>query len=554
MSVPNQSSSSKVGSYGAIPIPNRSTKPSKSMVFHSPYGSYKASNSLTGFASSYHRAQSFRSLEPRYKASRSYFQDDEALVDPDTFAPSPMGRKISHVLQSRPILDTSVFDEAAVDDASFADHSFADLSRAGSLHSYAASMFTADDSFAFRQVEDQDGKVVTMLAPRSTVAQTVFNSINVLIGIGLLALSKAMNYSGWYGGCFLLVFSACITYWTATLLSECMDTDPTLGTYADLGYKAFGSKGRLFISCLFSIELIGVGVSLIVLFADSLNALFPEISVTHFKLIAFCVLTPFSFLSLRVLSSISLLGIMCTISLVVTILLSGLTKPTSPGSLVDPMPTNIYPPSFHSLMVSFGIILGPFGSHSLFPALKSDLAQPEKFEKCLKITYSVGFLADVTMALIGFAMFGAGILNEITQSVLVTQGYPQFVYLLVSVCVSMVPIAKTPINAMPVISILEFTLGISAQQIDTPTLLQSAGRAGVKLFVNLMFVVIAIIYPEFDKIIGLSGASLCTIICIILPCAFYLKLCRPANAWFYHLVIVLAALLGIAATTAAITD
>ncbi|OBA18802.1 uncharacterized protein OGAPODRAFT_97268 [Ogataea polymorpha] len=524
------------------------------MVFNSPLGTSRTPNSLSGFASSFHRAQSFRSLEPRFKASRSYFQDDEELIDPDTMAPSAVGHKISTVLQGRPILDTSVFDEAAVDDASFADHSYADSSRANSLHSYAASFLTADDSFTLRQVEDRDGKVVTMIAPRSTVPQTIFNSINVLIGIGLLALSKAMTYSGWYCGIALLIFSACVTYWTATLLSRCMDTDPTLCTYADLGYKAFGARGRLLISVLFSIELIGVGVSLIVLFADSLNALFPQISVVQFKLIAFCVLTPFSFLSLRVLSGISLLGITCTISLVVTIVLIGLTKPDSPGSLIHPMPTNVYPDSFHNFLVSFGIILGPFGSHSLFPALKSDLAEPHKFQKCLSITYTVGFLADSTMAITGFAMFGAGIMNEITQSVLVTRGYPSFVYLLVSVCVSMVPIAKTPLNAMPVINIVEFMMNISPQQIDSPTLFQKALRVGAKLLVNMLFVLIAILYPEFDKIIGLSGASLCTMICIILPCAFFLKLCRPPHAWLYYTVIFVAAVVGIAATTAAITD
>ncbi|KAG7933949.1 hypothetical protein KL934_002871 [Ogataea polymorpha] len=554
MSASNNSPTGKPATYGAIPIPNRGAKPSRSMVFNSPLGTSRTPNSLSGFASSFHRAQSFRSLEPRFKASRSYFQDDEELIDPDTMAPSAVGHKISTVLQGRPILDTSVFDEAAVDDASFADHSYADSSRANSLHSYAASFLTADDSFTLRQVEDRDGKVVTMIAPRSTVPQTIFNSINVLIGIGLLALSKAMTYSGWYCGIALLIFSACVTYWTATLLSRCMDTDPTLCTYADLGYKAFGARGRLLISVLFSIELIGVGVSLIVLFADSLNALFPQISVVQFKLIAFCVLTPFSFLSLRVLSGISLLGITCTISLVVTIVLIGLTKPDSPGSLIHPMPTNVYPDSFHNFLVSFGIILGPFGSHSLFPALKSDLAEPHKFQKCLSITYTVGFLADSTMAITGFAMFGAGIMNEITQSVLVTRGYPSFVYLLVSVCVSMVPIAKTPLNAMPVINIVEFMMNISPQQIDSPTLFQKALRVGAKLLVNMLFVLIAILYPEFDKIIGLSGASLCTMICIILPCAFFLKLCRPPHAWLYYTVIFVAAVVGIAATTAAITD
>lgn len=39
-----------------------------------------------------------------------------------------------------------------------------------------------------------------------------------------------------------------------------------------------------------------------------------------------------------------------------------------------------------------------------------------------------------------------------------------------------------------------------------------------------MFVVVAIIFPSFDRIIALVGSFLCFTICVILPVLFYLKL------------------------------
>lgn len=560
-------------SYQAIPI-NRSIPHQRSTYFAS-IASPGVHNytSLSGFANSYQRANSFRSvsIEPRIKASRSYFKDDEELIDPHTFAPSTMGRKISTVFGARPLLNVNqhqpnVFDDA-VDDHSFVDHSFTDyvISR---QPSFTSSVFAAPgnalsrvlsndaDSIVVRQIETDDGTKLTMIAPQSTVPQTIFNCINALIGIGLLALSRAMVHAGFFWGTILLIYSVLITYWTATLLSECMDTDPTLCTYADIGYKAFGPRARLFVSLLFTVELLGVGVSLMVLFADSLNALFPSISLVQFKFIAFLVLTPFSFLPLRILSHISLIGIISTISLVFLIFFSGLIKTTAPGSLIDPAPSSFYPPSLLNLLASYGIILGPFGSHSLFPALKADLITPQKFEKCLKTTYSVGFFADASMTYLGFFMFGAGLLNEITQSVLLTSGYPKFVYFLTSVFVSFIPVAKTPINALPIINITEFLFGITPQQLEMagrqPTLLTKISSIAIKIGVNLMFVICAILYPEFDKIIGLSGSSLCTLICIVLPCAFYLKLCNPKHRWVYYSVMVIAIILGILSTAAAI--
>ncbi|GMF82381.1 unnamed protein product [[Candida] boidinii] len=67
-------------------------------------GSFKGVNSLGRFASSFQRAQSFRSLEPRLKAQRSYFlDDDDQLYDPNTLAPSRLGRKLSTVFNNSPV-------------------------------------------------------------------------------------------------------------------------------------------------------------------------------------------------------------------------------------------------------------------------------------------------------------------------------------------------------------------------------------------------------------------------------------------------------------------
>lgn len=51
-----------------------------------------------------------------------------------------------------------------------------------------------------------------------------------------------------------------------------------------------------------------------------------------------------------------------------------------------------------------------------------------------------------------------------------------------------------------------------------------ASRVCVRLFVVTFIVVMAIVFPEFDRIMALMGSCLCFTICIILPLAFYLKI------------------------------
>ena len=102
-----------------------------------------------------------------------------------------------------------------------------------------------------RKIEDEDGNVVTVLAGQSTAPQTIFNSVNVLIGVGLLALPVGLMKAGWVYGIPILLVCGLTTYWTACLLSKAMDTDDTIMTYADLGYAAYGSMAKLVISVLF---------------------------------------------------------------------------------------------------------------------------------------------------------------------------------------------------------------------------------------------------------------------------------------------------------------
>ena len=166
-----------------------------------------------------------------------------------------------------------------------------------------------------KHVQHEDGTHEDVVIGQSTVPQTIFNSVNVLIGIGLLSLPLAMKHAGWLLGLIFLVYSATTTSYTAKILAKCLDVDRSLVTYADLAYISFGQQARLVTSFLFCLELLGACVALVVLFADSLYALVPGLSILQWKLVCGVVLVPLNFLPLRFLSVTSILGIIsCTSS------------------------------------------------------------------------------------------------------------------------------------------------------------------------------------------------------------------------------------------------
>lgn len=156
---------------------------------------------------------------------------------------------------------------------------------------------------------EQDGKIVLAVAGQSTLPQTIFNSTNVLIGVGLLSLPMGIRYAGWICGMLLLAFSALVTAYTAGVLAKCMDVDASLITFADLAYISYGQKARIATSVLFMLELLAACVALVVLFADTLDLLIPGVGVTQWKVLCGILLIPLNFAPLRLLSFSSVVGI-----------------------------------------------------------------------------------------------------------------------------------------------------------------------------------------------------------------------------------------------------
>ncbi|KAL3445176.1 transmembrane amino acid transporter protein-domain-containing protein [Aspergillus insuetus] len=381
-----------------------------------------------------------------------------------------------------------------------------------------------------KQVQHEDGTRGNVVVGQSTVPQTVFNSVNVLIGVGLLSLPLAMKHAGWLLGLLFLLFAALTTAYTAKILAKCLDVDQSLVTYADLAYISFGHHARLVISLLFCLELLGACVALVVLFADSLHVLFPGLSIPQWQMVCGLMLMPLSFVPLRLLSVTSILGILSCTSIVAIIFIDGFLKPHAPGSLREPAQTYLFPENWTTLPLSFGLIMSPWGGHGVFPNIYRDMRHPHKYERSLWTTYIFTYSLDCTMAVLGWLMFGNMIRDEVTANVLRIKEYPQFLSLCIVVFIAIIPITKVPLNCRPLVATMEILCGLephaelNADYTERTKFMRKLLRVLIRIFVVAVIVVMAILFPSFDRIMALMGSALCFTICIILPLAFYLKI------------------------------
>ncbi|KAL2533914.1 Transmembrane amino acid transporter family protein [Abeliophyllum distichum] len=185
-------------------------------------------------------------------------------------------------------------------------------------------------------LEEKESKVSheIPITRRSSYGQAVLNGMNVLCGVGVLSTPYAVKEGGWLGLSILLIF-AVLSYYTGILLRYCLDSQPGIATYPDIGQAAFGTVGRITISIILYVELYACCIEFIILESDNLSSLFPnahlsiggfELNSHHlFALMSALAILPTVWLrDLSVLSYISAGGVVASVLVVACLFWVGL--------------------------------------------------------------------------------------------------------------------------------------------------------------------------------------------------------------------------------------
>ncbi|OBZ88152.1 Vacuolar amino acid transporter 1 [Choanephora cucurbitarum] len=361
---------------------------------------------------------------------------------------------------------------------------------------------------------------------KSSFLQSIFNSINILIGVGILSLPLGFKCSGWIISLIVFCFCFGLTNYTAKLLAKCLDKDPNSRTYGDMGAMAFGVRGRVFISFLFLTELVTCSVALVVLLCDGIDSLFPGQNPFLIRVISFVILTPTLFIPIRHLSYTSLLGILSVFSLFAVIVYDGLSKPNAPGSLHEMEPTaTLFPQADSNVPLSFGLIMAGFAGHAVFPTIYRDMKHPEEYKKMVNFTYIVTATVYLAVAACGYAMFGSSTMQEITQNLVLVPEYNKVLNRMAVYLIALNPIAKYGLTLNPVV--------LSWQMSLLPTLESWTNKAKWRkplvkcigiLMTSVLIITLATLIPNFDKVMSLLGALFSFLISGIFPIFCYLKL------------------------------
>ncbi|TYI29641.1 hypothetical protein ES332_A05G331000v1 [Gossypium tomentosum] len=348
--------------------------------------------------------------------------------------------------------------------------------------------------------------------------QAVLNGINVLCGVGILSTPYAAKEGGWLGLIILFTF-ALLSFYTGLLLRQCLDSQPGLETYPDIGQAAFGTYGRIALSIILYVELYACCVEYIILEGDNLASLFPNAYVSLgglvlspqrlFALMATLAVLPTVWLrDLSVLSYISAGGVVASILAVLCLFWVGLIDQVgfhNKGTTLN----------IATLPVAVGLYGYCYSGHAVFPNIYTSMANPNKFPSVLIACFAICSLLYAGTAVMGYTMFG-----EATESQF-TLNMPK------DLIASKIAVWTTVVNPFTKYALTMSPVAMSLEELIPSTHLKSHIYAIIiRTSLVISTLIVGLTIPFFGLVMSLIGSLLTMLVTLILPPACCLSILR----------------------------
>eukprot|EP00898_Chlorokybus_atmophyticus_P002793 jgi/Chlat1/3514/Chrsp23S03706 len=363
----------------------------------------------------------------------------------------------------------------------------------------------------------------------TSFSAALVNCVNILLGVGLLSIPFALKVGGW-GALGVLALLGIVTNYTGKLLGYCQDKVCLAGSqkgttgskrfvrglesYEDIGEAAFGDIGRKFITFILYTELVGTCGLFFILEGDNITRLIGGDPRTVMYLSAFAFIPTTWLPDLRALAGLGIFGALASVSLLGVVLYSWYSL-----GFVAADNTALFHPS--TLPLTFGLLAFVYAGHAVFPSIKSSMQQPEQYDTVLNYTYLLVGGVCALLGVVGYAMYGSSVLEEVTLNL------PAGPLATFATCLIVVnPFTKFALTLEPVERGVENALQLN----ENPDKFQTFGflvppkKIAVRTALGLSALLLATSVPFFGIVMSLIGACLTLCVSVIFPSMCYLAI------------------------------
>ncbi|KAL3682530.1 hypothetical protein R1sor_000552 [Riccia sorocarpa] len=393
--------------------------------------------------------------------------------------------------------------------------------------------------------------------------QTIINTLNLYIGVGILSLGYAVKLGGW-ASLIILGLLATLLCYSAKLIGRSFDKVPPnlVPSYPNLGHTAFGLPGQLAVMIMGGAEFFGALCLCLIVIWQSIAMLLPSdpICLGSYcmspKEVAILVSTLFMVPAVLIrtfsrLTSISISGVVASLTLTSLVIIV---------YAADPQQKDVTDPAAHEhefvdwihLPMAAGIMVTSLSGHAGLPSLRRSMKNPENFERCISIAFTCIFIIYASIGGFAYLYFGestqvliTGSLSDssVTGFVLLKIGsFSISINQIIIVLVAMSAYTTSPALVYVVAElIVDLIRGESATRIPGPGDLLAR-----TIVLGSGYVIALVAYGVLGIVESIVGGVCCTSVSLFLPTLFYYKLYKeslsPTKRFMLVFIVVLAAI------------
>ena len=359
----------------------------------------------------------------------------------------------------------------------------------------------------------------------ASTSLTFLNTLSLCTGISCLAIPFTVAYGG-IPALILNFFFGLLSWYTSNLTLECQFQKSKSGkrkrvhaTFMDIGIAAFPKYGTKIMKAVILSSVLTDIYALILLGEAISNAVkiqSIQLSSQEWMPILGCLIFPFFFITkISILAWFGTASLICfTTALAVTVgYLCHNASQWNVSHLLTPFNLKYF-------AIAYGILLNSYNIHLTIPSVESGMKEPERCKKVIGAAFIINIIIKVSFGIFGALMFGHFVRQSVTNNLDVHQ-----ISLVVNIFIALYLVFTFPISLFVIFEMIDiYFLPHFALFSKEDKISYSIWVVLTRLLVLCFIIFVAVSVPEFGLVVGFIGSIRGTLIAIVLPICFYLRL------------------------------
>jgi len=380
---------------------------------------------------------------------------------------------------------------------------------------------------------------------KTSSLQAFFNIFNANMGTGVLAMPYVIRLTG-YWGIILIILVAALGNYTGKLLIYCLREDTAYenlskSTYADLGEAFWPRYGRVMVHITNFFEQFSHCTLFLIMCGTVLHHTFPDSFVSESVWIAVVSIAVLPCAGVRTMKHISWISLLTVIVALVT---STCVLVYALAHYQQWRTHELASMKFKEMSIAMGIIVVTYSSQAYLPIIEKSMRYPGEFNAIMDFTYTLVTIIKFNYGILVFFCF-----REHTEKIM-TLSVPHGAFRIsLSLAVILTALLFYVVPMFTLYDIFEHQLNIPlfSEMKDEP--LGCNKKSTPKLVFRFVFILlstlVAIFVPHFGLLMAFVGSFTGTILVLIYPCLFHIKLHYSTMPWYHILFDLSIAVFGI---------